>query len=63
MITDRTGPFDSRAHESSLELWADLNRWWIALGMAAAAGAGIYVVKSRGSRPRAIDAIGRNRAA
>jgi len=40
------GTFDSRAHEHSLELWADLNRWWIALGMAAATGAGIYFARS-----------------
>jgi short-subunit dehydrogenase len=42
--------FDSRVHDGSLELWADLNRWWIALGMAAATGAGVYLTKSRRSR-------------
>lgn len=59
------GTFDSRAHDTSSELWADLNRWWIALGMAAAAGAGIYVAKSRGSQPPTDDwsATRRNRAA
>ena len=59
------GTFDDRAHGGSMELWADLNRWWIALGMAAAAGAGIYVSKSRGSKRRVTDwpLSGRNHAA
>jgi short-subunit dehydrogenase len=59
------GPFDSRAHESSLELWASLNRWWIALGMAAATGAGIYLAKSRqsGSPSNKSTAKSRGRAA
>jgi NADP-dependent 3-hydroxy acid dehydrogenase YdfG len=59
------GTFDSRAHVSSLELWADLNRWWIALGMAAAAGAGIYIAKSRGWERRVANepSIRGNRAA
>jgi short-subunit dehydrogenase len=59
------GTFDSRAHETSSELWASLNRWWIALGMAAAAGAGIYIAKSRGSQRTIIDSSStrRNRAA
>jgi short-subunit dehydrogenase len=60
------GTFDSRAHDTSLELWTDLNRWWIALGMAAATGVGIYLAKSRQSGSRTSDksaAKSRGRAA
>lgn len=42
------GTFDSRAHETSYELWADLNRWWIGLGIAAATSAGFYFVSRSG---------------
>lgn len=44
------GTFDSRAHEHSFELWADLNRWWIALGMAAATSAGLFIANRRSSQ-------------
>src|SRR5436305_13106422 len=34
------GTFDSRASARSFELWADLHRKWLALGLATATGAG-----------------------
>ena len=37
------GTFDSRASSRSYELFADLHRKWIALGLAAATGAGYYL--------------------
>ncbi len=36
------GRFDNRARAHSYQLWADLNRLWIGLGVAAATGAGFY---------------------
>ncbi len=47
------GTFDSRAHGKSVELWFDLNRFLIGVGVAAAASAGIYFARSlSGSRRR-----------
>jgi NAD(P)-dependent dehydrogenase (short-subunit alcohol dehydrogenase family) len=36
------GTFDSRASARSFELWADLHRKWLALGLATATGAGYF---------------------
>jgi len=36
------GRFDNRARAHSYQLWADLNRLWSGLGVAAATGAGFY---------------------
>lgn len=36
------GSFDARAHAESYEVWADLNRFWIGLGIAAG-GIGVYL--------------------
>ncbi len=35
------GAFDARASDRSLQLWADLNRKWVALGVVGAAGIGL----------------------
>ena len=57
------GTFDSRAHEASLQVWADLNRKWIALALAAGAGFGIYLAKSGRIRRRLEDLSTNDRAA
>jgi NAD(P)-dependent dehydrogenase (short-subunit alcohol dehydrogenase family) len=50
------GEFDDRAHEHSLELWADQHRWLLALGLAGVAG-GIYATV-RKPRRSWLDKIG-----
>jgi len=60
------GTFDSRAHETSYEVWADLNRLWIGLGAAAATGVGLYFArkaKTPSSKRRRFENQERNRAA
>lgn len=47
------GTFGSRAHETSYELRADLNRLWLGLGITVATGAGFYFAsRLRGERAR-----------
>lgn len=47
------GSFDSRAHETSYELRADLNRLWLGLGITVATGAGFYFAsRFRGEKSR-----------
>ena len=38
------GTFDERVYENSYELWADLNRVWLGLGLAAIASASCFLV-------------------
>src|SRR5438552_18480605 len=38
------GKFDRRTHQKSYALWADLNRPWLGLGLAALAGASFFFV-------------------
>jgi short-subunit dehydrogenase len=37
------GTFDSRAHDRSYKLWADLHRKWLAVGVGLLTGAGYYL--------------------
>jgi short-subunit dehydrogenase len=43
------GTFDKRAHSTSYELLADLNRIWIGAGVTAALGTGLYFLLGRRS--------------
>lgn len=56
------GTFDSRAHKHSFEVWADLNRSWLGLGLALAGTAGLFLA-ARSSRPRNFAERGNRRKA
>ncbi len=55
------GTFDSRAHPRSYQLWADLHRTWIGLGVAGAAAFGLLLASKQAkvSRPKPLATIKR----
>jgi NADP-dependent 3-hydroxy acid dehydrogenase YdfG len=59
------GVFDSRAHSTSLEVWTDLNRSWIGLGLALVT-AGFFLAKhsrDESSRSRRVSVKDKSRRA
>jgi NAD(P)-dependent dehydrogenase (short-subunit alcohol dehydrogenase family) len=50
------GTFDSRAHSHSLEVWLDLNRTWVGVGLALAGAASVFLAaRSRRHSSHSID--------